>query len=319
MKFGFPLVLSSRAVLDSAVDGYIAFDNAQLQTPNREAFALDEIRFHADLARAPGFGPWSTGVPPGINYAPPFSYDWGAFLEIKMRMGPYGLCESAIPLWALSAVRDLTLEGSSWRLPLARPMFIPSGVGFVAQARLVSKTVGGVASFAKGIVQGVSGEGANLSVSLIGRAVTGDFPRTSTVPYISAYNPDAKAQGQSFLSLERDLDNPLSKDLDLRYGLGRMGHLKNTGVAATLYAFDCADVRMACNCRLALANRPIITHQSEFNVSFDPCSRVLNLGGLTLGSGERLTFQADAPVYATRVPDAWAPVVSFVSDRKENV
>ncbi|MBU1889808.1 MAG: hypothetical protein KKD89_07075, partial [Candidatus Omnitrophica bacterium] len=60
-------------------------------------------------------------------------------------------------------------------------------------------------------------------------------------------------------------------------------------------------------------------HQSEFNVSFDPCSRVLNLGGLTLGSGERLTFQADAPVYATRVPDAWAPVVSFVSDRKENV
>lgn len=319
MKLGFPLVLTSRVVLDSAVDGYIAFDAAQLQTPNREAFALDEIRFHADLARAPGYGAWSPGNPPGINYAPPFSSDWGAFLEIKMRMGPYNLCETAIPLWALSAVRDVTLEGSSWRFPLARPMFIPSGVGFVALARLVSRTVGGVASFPKGIWQGVPGEGANLSTTLVGRVVTGDFPRTSTVPYISAYKPDAKAQGQSFLSTEQDLHNGLSKDLDLRYGLGRMGHLKNTGVAKTVWAFDCADVRMDCNCRMALGNRPIIAHQSEFNVSFDPCSRVLNLGGLTLGSGERLTFQADAPVYTPRAADAWAPVVSFVADRKENV
>jgi hypothetical protein len=310
VKFGFPLVLTSRVALSSAVDGYIAFDAANLQTPNREAFVVDEIRFHADL----GLG-IVDNAPPLCNYNPPFQNDGGLNLEIKMRVGPYTICES-IPLWALSSSRDFTLEGGSWRFPLARPMFIPSGVGFVALARLVGKTVAGSLSYPQPLVS----HQPYLSATLVGRVVTGDFPRTTNVPYISAYKPDAQVQGQSFLSLETDLDNPLNKDLELRYGIGRMGHLRRTGgVAKELYIFDCADVRLACNCRMALGNRPIIQHQSEFNVSFDPCTRVLGLGGLTLGGGERLTFQADAPVYATTTADAWAPVVSFIADRKENV
>ncbi|MBU1767884.1 MAG: hypothetical protein KJ648_07270 [Candidatus Omnitrophica bacterium] len=319
MKLGFPLVLTSRATLTPGVDGYIAFDAAQLQTPNREAFALDEIRFHADC----GLGTLADDQLPPSNYgdisvAPIPADDAGLFLEIKLRMGPYSICE-AIPMWALSSVRDLVLEGASWRFPLAKSMFIPSGSGVVAQARLATRTVGGVVRYPSFAYTQTN---INLSASLVGRVVTADFPRTSTVPYISAYKPNAKAQGQSFLSLETDLHNPLSKDLDLRYGLGRMGLLRSFlggGLAEAAYSGDCADVRMACNCRMALGNRPIIAHQSEFNVSFDPCSRVLNLGGLTLGSGERLTFQADAPVYAPLTADAWAPVVSFVSDRKENV
>lgn len=310
MKFVFPLVLSDRITLPSGVTGRIPFDVGQLQAPNNEAMAVHEIRFFCDLAAI---------VPPN-NYNPPNTSDAGPFLRVSIRVGPYLICDS-VPMWGLSASRDNTLEGAVWRFPLKRPLFVPPGMGFNVTAERRPQTVLGVVA-EPGVMLG---NPVFLSCTLVGRVVTEDFPRTTPVPYVSVYAPDALAQGTALRSGQQDLVNQLDVPVDVLYGLGRIAHVRqqNRGTPTLLFDFDCSDISLAMLSTLAWKTQAIF-HDAEFHVAFDPCSRVVGLAGLTLPAGERLSFQANAPVLPalavlTPVADAWMPVVSIVADRKENV
>lgn len=319
MKLGPALVLSSTVTLPyiSAVPtfqpfrGTKPFDSGDLQTPNHEAFLLHEIRF----AAANG----ASNIP--THFGPPnLSSEVGPFLRLAMRVGNYDIIPEQLPLWALAASRDFSLEGAAWRFPLAKPLFIPSGMAIFASASRPATALG---AFTLCEPEGMAGYDIDLSITLVGRTVVGDFPRTMTVPLVSAYAPTgAVASGTGFLSVEGTLHNPLQRSIDLRYGLGRVCGLWSAASPPTsgkCRAWEVADVRMSMPCQLSHGNLDIITPRSEFNVAFDPCTRVLNLAGLTLPGGERLVFKADAPTYTPQAMTAFMPVVSIIGDRKEVV
>lgn len=317
MKLGSPMVLSSRVTVPyiAAVPnffplvGSVPLDSGALQTPNREAFLIHEIRFNiiASSAVVSKFGP------PGL------SNDVGPFVRVAFRMGPYNITTEQLPMWAFSASRDFTQEGTTWRFPLAKPMFMPPGMAVFASASRPGTPVG---AFTRCEAQGIAGYDYDFAMTLVGRVVTADFPRSTTVPYVSAYAPNAAPAGTGFLSTEGTLDNQLKVPVDLRYALGRVASLYSAAappLSGNCRSFEVADVRMSMLCQLSYGNQHIIAPQAEFNTAFDPCTRVLNLAGQTLPSGERLVFKSDAPTYTPLQNTAFMPVVSIIGDRKEAV
>lgn len=315
MKLGSPLVLSSRVTLPYITAlpnfyplvGSVPFDSGALQSPNREALIIREIRFNIPAKTLTHFGP------------PLLSNEVGPFVRLAFRMGPYNITTEQLPMWAFSASRDFTQEGAGWRFPLAKPMFVPPGMAVFASASRPGTIVGAAV---RAEPRGIAGYSFDLCMTLVCQVVTGDFPRTTTVPYVSAYAPHAAPAGTGFLSTEGTLDNQLKVPIDLRYSLGRVASLFNFGApppSGAVDAFEVADVRMAMLCQLAYGNQHIIAPQAEFNVAFDPCTRVLNLAGQTLPSGERLVFKANAPTYTPLQNTAFMPVVSIIGDRKEAV
>lgn len=318
MKYGFPRVLTSRIALPAGLVGNVPFDSGLLQSPDREDFAVHEIRFTADLGATAA--PEARGTVLPSNFGANFQFtDAGPFLRVAMRVGPYRICDF-IPMWALSASRDFCMEANVWRLPLAKPLFIPAGMGFFAAAQRITMTVGGIALSEP---EPFVGHTVFVSCSLIGRVVTADLPRTTTVPYISAYAPDAEVQGVPFLSPQGTLENDLRVPLKLQYGLGRVAHLRHSVAQQTqLYVFPNSNMNVSMLCQLRYENQMIIDTNSEFLVAFDPSTNVLNLGGQVLPPGGRLTFRSGAPTptnLLTMAAEGWAPVVSIIGDRKEGV
>lgn len=304
MKLGAPRLLSSRVTLSNGLVGSIPFD---IQTPNHEALLVSELRIHAIT------GSGRKGISKFGNYS-----DVGGFIYVKIRLGPYAFSSQAIPVWALAASRDFTHEGADWRVPLAKPMFIPPGMSLFAEASRPGVSFGGVTGFEP---EPLAGGGFDVVLTAVARAVTADFPRTTAVPYVSAYvEADPVVGGRGFRSGQQTLDNQLKNAIDLRYALGRVTGLETGVIAANNESHEIADVRLSMPCSLLYGNQVIINSGSEFNVSFDPCTRVLNLGSQVLPAGDRLTFKADAPTYAPNQNiDAFMVVLGIIGDRKEAV
>lgn len=306
MKLGAPRLLTSVVNLSSGHVGSKPFD---IQTPNHEALLVSELRVHAFNV----LGRNTRGISKFGNYT-----DVGGFIYIKVRLGPYAFSSQAIPVWTLAASRDFTQEGADWRMPLAKPMFVPPGMSLFAEVSRPGIDWGAGVFEPQPIRLG----SFDTALTVVARVVTGDFPRTTSVPYVSTYVEADPVGGRGFRSGQQTLDNQLKRSIELRYALGRVAGLEVGAIPALGHneAHELTDVHLSMPCSMLYGNQVIINPGSEFNVAFDPCTRVLNLGGQVLPAGDRLTFKADAPTYTLNPDiDAFMVVLGIIGDRKEAV
>ena len=319
MKFGSPVVLTNQVSL--AVAGTPAnFAAASLQPPNREAIAVHEIRFYAG---------YSSRVTPQFQNP---SFQPGRELRVTMSVGPYNISTN-VPLWAISPVMDQDLENPGgllgcYRLRLKRPMFVPPGVTVQASAQRIPDAYG----------QTFIADAIPLSISLIGRTVVGDFPRTTQVPFLSSYVPAAWAPGYVGIrnSTGDELCNSLNKTVELHYAIGRMGFgwlVPNAaqtwpaGNIGNLLIGDLIDPRLVAPMQLHHGFSDIVPAGTEFNMAFDMATRCLPMNGVGLNSGERIVFtMANPPAWGYSVLElngvgyslgVWMPTVSIVGSRSE--
>jgi hypothetical protein len=305
-------------------EGPVPFDAGQLSSPNREAMIVREIRF-------------SHGVPTD-KVATIIAQDlhMGRELKVSMSVGPHKITASAtdgIRPYLMAPLYDQLMENpaytGSFRWRLAKPMFIPPGYSLMISAR--REMVAGVVS-----TFGTSYSTAKVPVvcTLIGNIVAGDFPKVTTVPWISDFAPTPVAPdaitglGTDFASNQLHLQNDLLEAIELEYAVGRLSALYPAPaglMAGCEYTVeDAGGIGTTAPCQMVLNGVDIIPPGTEFNMAFDYARRSLSLESLVLDSGKRIAFRMkmpynDAYVQGSSIPEYWAPAVSIVGSRKEPV
>ncbi|MFA6118124.1 MAG: hypothetical protein WC729_29325 [Sphingomonas sp.] len=307
MKLGSPIVLTATVNLNSN-SAPLLFDSAALQAPNREAVLVSEIRF---------FGRYPDGFVLGAGAL----RNLGPEARFNLRLGRYMITQDYVPMWVFAPSKDAIAENfygetgegviSSFRWKLRRPMFIPPGAAFSASAL---RAVSGDANNA------FDGQVTPISITLVGRVVTGDFPNTTSVPWVSAYAPNTVsllATNGDFMSQQGHLENELSNAVDIlringRICYGASGqHQDYTTLPAAL--------RYSHKCSLQHGNHHIVPQDTEFNVAFDAASRSIDMNGLMLQSGDRVLFKMRTPAAIAGDTARVAPHLALEAVRREAV
>jgi hypothetical protein len=297
MKLGPPLVLTDRQSLPAA-GTTVLFAADKLQAPNREALAISEFRFYTGYVNS---------TPTHANPQQP-----AREIRVSINIGPWRICET-LPLWTVCPVRDRTLENPGgmlgcFRVLLRKPLFVPPGVGFMANARRIADAIG----------QSYAGSAVPLSVTVVARTVVGDFPRVANVPYLTAFVPAGATSGL-FGSLEADLKNETDQPVHIQHLVGRLGMgTLNADQTPSLLMRDGTDVRIIAPMRLTHEGHEVIPEGTDFNMAFDLCSRSLPMGGAVLEKSKRLIFSMAVPSgTGFTAPDAWMPTVGLIGTRQE--
>ena len=319
MKIASPIVLTSKILLGMD-EGPVPFDAGQLSSPNREAMIIREIRF-------------SHGCPTDkvlSNYQTNLSF--ARELKVTMSLGPHKITANAsdgVRPGALAPIYDQIMENpqytGSFRWRLKKPMFVPPGYSVMVAARRemisgVVSTFGAAFSTAK----------VPVSCTLVGNIVAGDYPKVTTVPWISDFAPAPVAPtaltglGPDFTSNQLQLQNDLLQEIELEYSVGRLFQFYHfNSIAGMEFTVDDTGLTTSSPCSMYLDGVGIIPPMTEFNLAFDYARRSLSLESLILDSGKRVTFRMKMPFNATylpsNLPDYWAPAVSIVGSRKEPV